>query len=49
MQESEDEWWARVDKRIERVRARQELAHLGMGTFFLVYTAANSNKFSLLQ
>ena len=36
-QESGDEWWARLDKRIERARARHELAHLGMGTIFLVY------------
>ena len=35
-QESEDEWLARLDKRIERVRARHEFAHLGMGTIFLV-------------
>ena len=35
-QESEDEWWARLDKRIERARARHELARLGMGTIFLV-------------
>ena len=35
-QESEDEWWARLDMRIERVRARHELARLGMGTIFLV-------------
>ena len=35
-QESEDEWWARLDKRIERVRARHELARLGMETIFLV-------------
>ena len=33
-QESEDEGWARRDKRIER--ARHELARLGMGTIFLV-------------
>ena len=36
-QESEDERWARLDKRIERTRARHELARLGMGTIFLVY------------
>ena len=36
-QENEDEWWARLDKRIERVRARHELARLGIGTIFLVY------------
>ena len=36
-QESEDERWARLDKRIERARARHELAHPVMGTiFFLV-------------
>ena len=35
-QESEDEWWARLDKRIERARARHELTRLGMGTIFLV-------------
>ena len=35
-QESEDEWWARLDKRIERARVRHELARLGMGTIFLV-------------
>ena len=35
-QESEDEWWARLDKWIERVRARHELTRLGMGTIFLV-------------
>ena len=34
-QESKDERWARLDKRIERARARHELAHLGMGTIFL--------------
>ena len=32
-QESEDEWWARLDK---RERARNELTRLGMGTIFLV-------------
>ena len=37
-QESEDERWARMDKRIERARARHELTRLGMGTIFLVYT-----------
>ena len=36
-QESEDEWWARLEKRIERVRARHELACLGMGTIILIY------------
>ena len=35
-QESEYEWRARLDKRIERVRAQHELARLGMGTIFLV-------------
>ena len=35
-QESEDERWARLDKRIERVSARHELARLGMGTIFQV-------------
>ena len=35
-QESEDERWARLDKRIERARARHELTCLGMGTIFLV-------------
>ena len=35
-QESEDERWARLDKRIERARTRHELARLGMGTIFLV-------------
>ena len=34
--ESEDERWARMDKRIERARARHELARLVMGTIFLV-------------
>ena len=34
--ECEVEWWARLDKRIERARARHELARLGMGTIFLV-------------
>ena len=32
----QDEWWASLDKRIERARARHELARLGMGTIFLV-------------
>ena len=34
--ESEDESWARLDKRIERTRARHELARPVMGTVFLV-------------
>ena len=34
-QESEDERWARLDKRIERARARHELARPVMGTIFL--------------
>ena len=34
--ESEDEKWARLDKRIERARARHELARLVMGTSFLI-------------
>ena len=33
-QEIEDERWGRLDRRIERVRARHELARLGMGTTF---------------
>ena len=33
-QESTDEKWSRLDKRIERARARYELACLGMGTIF---------------
>ena len=32
-QESEDGWWARLDKRIEGY----ELARHGMGTIFLVH------------
>ena len=36
-QESEDERWARLDKRIDRATARNELARLGMGTIFLVF------------
>ena len=32
----EHERWARLDKKIERERARHELARLGMGTIFLV-------------
>ena len=35
-QESEDEMWARMDKRIERARAKQEFARPVMGTIFLV-------------
>ena len=35
-QESKYERWSRLDKRIERERARHELTHLGMGTFYLV-------------
>ena len=35
-QESEDERWAKLDKRIERARARHELARFGMGTIILV-------------
>ena len=34
-QESDDELWARLDKRIEWARARHELAHLVMGTILL--------------
>ena len=34
LQESEHERWSRLDKRIERARARHELAHLVMGPFF---------------
>ena len=36
-QESEDERWAKMDKRIERARAKDELARPVMGTIFLVY------------
>ena len=36
MQEIEDEWWERLDKRIEIVKARHELAQRGMETIFLV-------------
>ena len=32
--ESEDERWARLNKRIERARARHELTRLVMGTIF---------------
>ena len=32
---SEDEWWARLDKRIERARARHELACLGMAVLLV--------------
>ena len=35
-QESEDERWATLDKRIERARARHELARLVMRTIFVV-------------
>ena len=35
-QGSADESWARLDKRIERARARHELARPVMGTIFLV-------------
>ena len=35
-QESDDEFWARLNKRIEWARARHELACLGMGTILLV-------------
>ena len=35
-QEGEDEGWARLDKRIDRATARNELACLGMGTISLV-------------
>ena len=38
-QESEDERWARLDKRTERARARHELARPVMGTIFLIYFA----------
>ena len=34
-QESDDELWARLDKRIEWARARHELARLVMGTILL--------------
>ena len=42
-QESEDEWWARLDRRIEMARARHELTRLVMETVFLEYN------FSLLS
>ena len=32
--ESEDEWWARLDERIERPRSRHELARPVMETIF---------------
>ena len=35
-QESDDELWARLDKRIERARAIHDLARLGMGIILLV-------------
>ena len=35
-QESEHERWARLDKKIERARARHELARLVMGTILPV-------------
>ena len=35
-QQSEDERWARLDKRIERARARHDLARPVLGTIFLV-------------
>ena len=38
-QESEDERWARMDKRIERARAKDELGRPVMGTIFLVYVS----------
>ena len=34
-QESDDELWARLDKRIEWASARQELTRLVMGTILL--------------
>ena len=37
MQESDDEFWARLDKRIEWARARHEVARLGMETILLIY------------
>ena len=40
MQESDDEFRARLDKRIERVRARHGLARLGMGTILLLIQRA---------
>ena len=36
MELGEHERWARLDKRIERARARHELTRLVMGTIFLV-------------
>ena len=36
-QEREDERWSSLDKRIERARARPELARLGMQTIFSSY------------
>ena len=36
-QESKDERWAKLEKRIERARARHELARLAMETIVLVY------------
>ena len=39
-QENEDEWWARLDKRIERVRARHEHARPEMGTFLVYVTGS---------
>ena len=37
-QESEDQRWSRLDKRIERERAKHELARLVMGTIFFNYS-----------
>ena len=42
-QESEDEKWARMDKRIERERAKDELTRPVMGTIFLVVTLAQNS------
>ena len=36
LQESEVKRWARLKKGIKRARARHKLAHLVMGTIFLV-------------
>ena len=44
VQESEGEMLARMDKRIERARAKHELARPVMGTIFLVIISKMSYK-----
>ena len=40
-QESEGERWARMDKRVKRARAKDELARPVMGTIFLVISISH--------